>query len=156
MDMFDSLFCAGRALCEQIGKEVFSNLPDGGPIVVIMDMDGNCRLSDSERFAQLNISESYLKELRSKVDDGGEPVVSQLAGCSVIATQLATEDNNCGYVIIILPQYGPESTLANFDLIEMLLNQVNLIAQLIEKNNHLYEVQAKQLRLYGESLTASN
>ena len=103
--------------------------------MLIMDRDGNSWPSDSEEFAKLKISESFLKELRAKIDDGAEPVVTQVNDCSIIAAQLATELSNCGYMIIALPRYSPESTLINIELIEMLLNQIGLIAKLIEKNN---------------------
>jgi len=69
---------------------------------------------------------------------------------------LATGRNNCGYVIIALPQYNPESTMINIDLIEMSLNQVGLIAKLIDKNNLLYEVQMKHYGLCGQSEITSN
>ena len=49
-------------------------------------------------------------------------------------------------MIIALPQYNRESTLTNLTLIETLLNQFNLIAKLIEKNNLLHEVQIKNHR----------
>ena len=156
MDMYESLFSPGFVLNEQIARQIFEDLPERGPIMVIMDRDGNIWPSDSEEFAKLNISEPFLKELCAKIDDGAEPVITQANDCSVVAAQLATEQNNCGYVIIALPQYSPESTLINIDLIEMLLNQISLIAKLIEKNNLLYEVQMKQYRVYGKSEIASN
>jgi hypothetical protein len=156
MDMCESLFSPGFVLSEQIARQIFEVLPEQGPIMVIMDRDGNIWPSDSEEFAKLNISESFLKELCAKIDDGAEPIITQANDCSVIATQLATEQNNCGYVIIALPQYSPESTLINIDLIEMLLNQVGLIAKLIEKNNLLYEVQMKHYGLCGQSEIALN
>ncbi len=156
MDMYDSLFSEGVGLNEQIARQIFDILPERGPIVVIIDRDGNCWPSDSEKFSKLNIGESFLRELCAKVDDGAEPVVTQVSDFSVIATQLATERTNCGYVIIALPQYSPESTLINIDLIEMLLNQIGLIARLIEKNNLLYELQAKRFSVYGRSEIASN
>ena len=156
MDMCESLFSPGFVLNEQIARQLFEVLPEQGPIMVIMDRDGNIWPSNSEEFAKLNISESFLKELCAKIDDGAEPIITQANDCSVIATQLATEQNNCGYVIIALPQYSPESTLINIDLIEMLLNQVGLIAKLIEKNNLLYEVQMKHYGVCGQSEIASN
>ena len=97
-----------------------------------------------------------MKELCAKIDDGVEPVVTQADDCSIIAAQLATERSNCGYVIIALPQYSPESTLINIDLIEMLLSQFGLLAKLIEKNNLLYEVQMKQYRLCTQNGATSN
>jgi len=156
MDMYESLFSPGFVLNEQIARQIFEDLPERGPIMVITDRDGNTWPSNSEEFAKLNISEPFLKELCAKIDDGAEPIVTQANDCSVIAAQLATEQNNCGYVIIALPQYSPESTLINIDLIEMLLNQISLIAKLIEKNNLLYEVQMKHYRVYGQSEIASN
>jgi len=156
MDIYESLCSPGFVLTEQIARQIFEVLPERGPIVVIIDREGNSRPSDPEEFAKLNISESFLKELCAKIDDGAEPVVTGADECSVIAAQLVTERSNFGYVIVTLPQYSPESTLVNIDLIEALLNQINLIAKLIEKNNLLYEVQMKHYRVCGQSEIALN
>ena len=156
MDIYESLFPAGCVLNEQIARQIFDILPERGPVIVIMDGDGHCWPSDSEKFSNLNISESFLRELCAKIDDGAEPVVTQANDCSIIAAQLATEQTKCGYVVIALPQYSPESTLVNIDLIEILLNQIGLIAKLIEKNNLLYELQMKQFSEYSQSETPSN
>jgi len=156
MNMYEAVFSPSCVLNEQIARQVFDILPESGPIMVIVDKDGNCWPSDSERFSTLNISVPFLRELCAKIDDGAEPVVSQTNDCSVIGTQLATERTNCGYVIIALPQYSPESILINIDLIEILLNQVGLIARLIEKNTLLYELQIKHHSLYGQSEIATN
>ena len=156
MEMYDSLFSPSGMLNEQIARQVFDILPEEGPIIIIMDRDGNYWPSDSERFSKLNISESFLRELCVKIDDGAEPIVTQANDCGLMATQLATEQTNCGYVIIAMPQYSPESTLINIDLIEILLNQIGLIAKLIEKNNLLYELQMKHYSLYGQGKIASN
>lgn len=156
MDMYESLFSGSCVLNEQIARQVFDVLPEQGPVILIVDKDGHFWPSDSEKFSQLNISESFLQEIRTKIDDGAEPVVTHIDECSIIAAQLATERTNCGYVIIALPQYSPESTLINIDLIEMLLNQMSLIAKLVEKNNLLYELQMRQFSIYGEKSIASN
>ena len=156
MDIYESLCSPGFVLTEQIARQIFEVLPERGPIVVIIDREGNSQPSDPEEFAKLNISESFLKELCAKIDDGAEPVVTGADECSVIAAQLATERSNCGYVIVALPQYSPESTLVNIDLIEMILSQISLIAKLIEKNNLLYEVQMKHYRVCGQSEIALN
>jgi hypothetical protein len=156
MNIYESLSSPGSVLNEQIARQVFEVLPERGPLMLIMDRDGNSWPSNSEEFAKLNISESFLKELCAKIDDGAEPVVTQANDCSIVAAQLATERSNCGYVIVALPQYSPESTLVNIDLIEVLLNQLSLIAKLIEKNNLLYEVQMKHYRVCGQSDIASN
>jgi hypothetical protein len=151
MNLNETLTSGVFMLNEQVARQVFEILPEQGPILLIMDREGHSWPSDSENFAKLDIDEQFLKELCAKIDDGAEPVVTQVNDCSIVAAQLATERNNCGYVIIALPQYSPESALINIDLIEILLSQLNLIVKLIEKNNHLYEVQMKHYRLLGQS-----
>ena len=156
MDMYESMFSPGSLLNEQVARQIFDILPDGGPVMVIMDSERNCWPSDSEKFSMLDIKEPFLAELCAKIDDGVEPVITQTSECSIVATQLATDRTNCGYVIVALPQYSPESTLVNIDLIEILLSQISLIARLIEKNNLLYELQMKNYSEYGRSELASN
>jgi hypothetical protein len=156
MDVSNSLLSPVGALNEQIARQIFDLLPERGPVMIIMDREGHCWPSDSEQFSKLNISKAFLKELCGKVDDGSEPIVTQANDCSVVAAQLATEQTNCGYVLIAMPQYSPESTLVNIDLVEIVLSQINLIAKLIEKNNLLYELQMKQFSVYGGGETPSN
>ena len=156
MNTCESLSSSGFMLHEQIARQVFEILPEDGPLVMIMDTEGNNWPSNSDDFAKLNISESFFKRICAKIDDGAEPVVAQTDDCTVVGAQLATDRSNCGYAIIALPQYTPESTLANIDLIEMLLNQLGLIAKLIEKNNLLYEVQMKHYHVCARSEIASN
>ncbi len=156
MDMYKSLFSPGFMLTEQIAWQIFEVLPERGPLIVIIDTNGNSRPSDPEEFARLNISESFLKEVCATIDDGAEPVITSSNDCSIVAGQLATEESNYGYVFVVLPRYNPESTLVNIDLIEMLLNQIGLIAGLIEKNNLHYELQMKHYRICGQSEIALN
>ena len=144
MDIYNSMFSQAFVINEQIARQIFETIPENGPVVVIIDPQGNCWPSDSEKFHELNIHEYFLKELCVKIDDGVEPIVTEENGCGLVAAQLATEQQNCGYVIIALPEYSPESLLINIDLIEMLLNQFSLIAKLIEKNNHFYSVQNRK------------
>ncbi|MHC4645238.1 MAG: hypothetical protein ACYTBJ_07035 [Planctomycetota bacterium] len=150
MEMYDSHYSPGHVLGGRIAEQMFEILPEGGPVVAIFDQAGNFWASDPERFADLAVSESFLKELQAKIDDGAEPVVTQVNECSIIGAQLATEQAHCGYVIIVLPQYSPESTLINIDLIEIVLNQVSLIARLIEKNSLLHELGVQNISRYGQ------
>lgn len=133
MHMCDAKTSDTPALSEQIAREIFDMLPERGPILTIMDRDGNCWSSHPEEFAGLNLTDSLLKDLRAKVDDGAEPVLTQVGETSVTIAQLATDRTNCGYAIVALPRYSPESTLTNIDLIETLLSQITLIARLVEK-----------------------
>jgi hypothetical protein len=156
MNLHESVSSPGSVLNEQIARQVFEFLPEQGPILLITDKNGHSWPSDSDEYAKLNISEQFLKELYAKIDDGVEPVVTQINDCNIVAAQLATERSNYGYVIIALPLYGQESTLININLLEMLLGQLSLIAKLIEKNNLLYEVQMKHYRMCSRNEIASN
>jgi hypothetical protein len=143
-------------LNEQIAGEIFDILPEDGPIVIIVGRDGKYQVSDSEKFSALNISEPFLKGLCAKIDDGAEPVITEVSDFGIVASQLATDETNCGYVVIALPQYNSESTLINIGLIEMLLNQIGLIARLVETKGLAYELQMKQLGIYSQSDIASS
>jgi len=156
MDICESQFSRSSVLNEQIAGAIFDILPEDGPIVIIVGRDGKHWLSDSANFSRLNMSESFLKGLCAKIDDGAEPVITQVNDFGVVAAQLSAEETNCGYVIIALPQYSSESTLINIGLIEMLLNQIGLIAKLVEKNEQAYELQTKQLGMYSQSNIASS
>jgi hypothetical protein len=156
MDICEPQLSRSSVLNEQIASEIFDILPEDGPIVIIVGRDGNHWVSDSANFSRLNIHESFLKGLCTTIDDGAEPVVTQVNDFGVVASQLATEETNCGYVIIALPQYNSESTLINIGLIEMLLNQIGLIARLVEKNDLAYELQMKQLGMYSQNDIASS
>jgi len=154
--MEELLLSSNCSLNEQIAQEIFDTLPENGPIMIIMDKEGNSWTSNPEEFSKLRIDESFFRALFAKIDDGAEPVITQANECSIIAAQLATEQTNCGYVIIALPQYNPKATLTNIDLIETLLNQISLVAKLMESNNLLRELQMKQLSSYTRIETASN
>ena len=156
MNIYESLSCPTFKLNEQIARQVFDTIPEGGPLVLIMDRNGNRWPSNSEELAKLDLSESFLDELCAKIDDGDEPIFTQIHEYSIIAAELTTDKSDCGCVMIAVPQFSPESTFRHIDLIEMLLNQFSVIAKLIEKNNNLYEVQLKHYRVGGQSIIASN
>lgn len=137
MDLCNTKALDTHTLSEQIAREVFDILPERGPVLVIMDRNGKYWPSDPEEFSRLNISETLLNDLRAKVDDGAEPVITQVGETSVTGAQLATNQTHCGYVFVALPRYSPESTLTNIDLVEALLSQITLIARLVEKTSAL-------------------
>jgi len=152
--MYDDLLSSGCTLNDQIARQLFSILPENGPLIAIIDGQGNYWPSESKRFSQLNIDEQILKQLCSRIDDGAEPVITQINDFGVVVVQLATERTNCGYLVLLLPKYTPESILANIELIEILLSQVGLTARLVEQNNHLYQLQMKQFNLAAKSTSS--
>lgn len=149
MDIYDSLSCPNGTLNEQIARQIFAVMPDNGPVMAITDGRGNCWPGDSQKFSRLNLSESFLADLRSRIDDGCDPVVTVFEDHTIVGSQLSTERSDCGYVVLALPRHGRDLAAAGLDLIEIMLAQFNLIATLIEKSNMLYELQMKNLSMYG-------
>jgi hypothetical protein len=156
MDTCAATSSATHVLNEQIAQQVFDVLPERGPVVVLLDRDGTCWPSSAEEFAKLNLSETLLKDLRAKIDDGAEPVITQVGDVSVVIAQLSTDRTNCGYVVVALPRHSPESTVTNIDLVETLLNQITLIARLIEKSNLWTRSHVSHYAAYNASCAASN
>ena len=155
MDTYDAMFSASYILNERIARQVFDVLPEQAPVVAIIDREGNCWPSDSEEFARLNLDEGVLHDLRSKVDDGMEPAVVQLPEVCVTAMQLATEQTNCGYLLVALPRTdGRAPTEA--DLVETLLSQITLVARLIETNSLLTQARTEPYRAYRASASLVN
>jgi hypothetical protein len=156
MDMCDATISATHLLNEQIARQVFDVLPERGPVLLLLDRDGSCWPSNPEELARLNLSDAFLKDLRAKVDDGAEPVITQVGDASVTIAQLSTDRTNCGYVVVILSRHSAESTLADIDLVEALLNQIALIARLIEKSSMLTKSHVSHYAAYSASVAASN
>ncbi|MBN1795352.1 MAG: hypothetical protein JW804_01635 [Sedimentisphaerales bacterium] len=164
MNMYESPFAPMSVLSEKIARHLFDALPENNLVFLIIDKNGNRWPSDSEAFDKLDIEEGFLNLILEKIDDGAEPVISQIGNHTVVAAELATERTPCGYIVVFMRQdtsvpinrdsavaSGPERTIANIDLLEIIVNQVNLIASLVEKNSLLYEL---QLRNQLDSLQA--
>ena len=141
MDTCDTRVSTPNILIEEIARQLFDILPERGPILTIMGRDGRCWSSDPQELARLNLDPGLLKDLRAKVDDGAEPVVTRVGDTSVTVAQLATDRANCGYLLLVLPKCGPEFTLAHLGLVEALLNQAALIARLIEQADTIARTQ---------------
>lgn len=145
MNTYDPFVSPAYLLNEQVARQLFQTLPEGGPVVLIMDRAGHHWPSDSQAFAAFDISDAYLAELWGRIDDGSEPVIAQTPKCTIVAAELASERTRCGYIALILPQDGPEHAIDNIDLVEIIIAQMNLVARLIEKNVLLYELQSKYI-----------
>ena len=94
MEMFDSSYSPSCVLNEQIARQVFDILPEDGPMMVIISKQGNYWPSDAEVFTKLGITDGYIKELCAKIDDGEEPIITNVNDFSLVITGLATERND--------------------------------------------------------------
>jgi hypothetical protein len=151
MDACDTMFSAADVLNEQIARAVFEMLPEGGPLLAIMD-GGGCRwVSDPEAFARADLSEPLLDDLRAQVDDGVEPVTAEADAVRVTMTQLATEHTRCGYLVLVFPRSDTGAPAADHDLVEAFLGQITLVANLIESRSMLSDTQVRCYSAYGRA-----
>ena len=149
MDACDAVFSATYALNEQIARAVFEALPDGGPVVAIMDGEGHSWVSDAAAFARVNLAEPFLDDLCAAVDDGIEPVTVRAGETSVTVTQLTTEQTHCGYLVLVTPRPDERTSAVERDLVEALLGQILLAANLIEARCLLSDTQVRCYGAYG-------
>jgi hypothetical protein len=156
MNTYDAMFSASYILNEQIARQVFDMLPEQGPVVAIMDREGNCWPSNTEEFSRIKLDESVLQDLRAKVDDGVEPALAQASDMNVSAAQLATEQTNCGYVLVAVPRNETKGNVVEMNLLEALLSQIMLVARLIERNSLLTQARAEPYSAYRASATLVN
>ncbi len=156
MDACDTVFSAACGLNEQVARQVFEGLPEGGLLLAIIDGDGNCWPSDSEAFSRLGPDEALLDALRARVDDGVDPARAPVGDTMVTVTQLATELTNCGYLVLVEPPRGGEPTRTSQDLAEALFSQIALVARLIEQQSRLSDVQINCYSVYGRRDAPAN
>ena len=136
-----------RKLNKKIAGAAFASLSESGPFLAILDGDGNYSASDPDRFADFFSDARKLAQICTSIDDGCDPVITQAGGAVVVATQLDAERMRCGYLLVALPGYTYESAVANMDLIEVLLDQMQVIAGLVEQNSMIGDYGPKQLGL---------
>jgi len=156
MDACDAVFSATYALNEQIARAVFETLPEGGPVVAIMDGEGHHWVSDPESFARVNLAEPLLDDLRTQVDDGVEPVTVRVGEANVTVTQLATEQTHCGYLVLVTRRSPGGVSTVEHDLVEALLGQFTLAANLIEARCLLSDTQVRCYGAYGSGVALVN
>ncbi len=144
MKIYDSLFGSSEMLCEQVVRHVREGLVEDGPVVAVVDGKGGC-WSAAERFS-LTGGEEAISTLCGRVADGWEPVRGKIGDWGIVAGELRAGGRHQGYVVIGLADVGESGHEA---VLEMLLNQVNTIAELVYKNNQLHHHQLKSMSVIG-------
>ena len=137
-ELYESLLSDCDTLTEQLKSYLFDMTELEGPVLMLANNQGQLYANHPSRVAFLNDDTNILLAIYSQIDDGYDPCVCPVEGGCVIGTQLSTEKNNCGYFLMFLPDYASETVHVNMDVFELLLGQVQLICQLIEKNNQLH------------------
>lgn len=149
-NLYKEMFEAPRMLTEQVRSHLFNLSESDGPTLVVVDTERRFRASRPGCVGfLLSDDQRLLKGICQRLDDGEDPLITPVKGGCVAACQLATERAHCGYLLIFLEGYTPQTIQANMQLVEMIFAQAELICELVEKNNQLH-----QLRLVHLSRTS--
>lgn len=143
MEMYDWLCTSNAVFNGKLVNELFEAIDVDGPLMAILDGQGNMWVSDENRFGECNLEKPWLENLCRRAADGSEPVVSQFNNCGIVLSCLRTEKRHCCYISIILPQHSPEATLTKLDLCEAIIDVSNRLACSLEQNESMHEVYRK-------------
>ncbi|MBW8014612.1 MAG: hypothetical protein FVQ82_00335 [Planctomycetes bacterium] len=145
MDTYEVECMTPWMLNQQIASVVFSCLPEDGPLAVILDGHGQYWPSDAAKYSAMFSQSHSLEGIIARIDDGADPVIGDIDGTAIVASELVTKNGHCGYVVIALDGYTQESAVENIDLVDTILSLMSLVGGLIEKANQMQAVQMKNL-----------
>lgn len=129
-------------------RKIFETVPEDGAVILFVDERNTFLVSDSEVFERLKVEKEFLNWICAKIDDGQEPIITQQNNCSIIASELAKDDQSYGKLLLFLPLQTPESMLKNTELAELMINQCSQIASLVEENFELEKLNFRLLSAY--------
>jgi hypothetical protein len=119
---------------EKIAEQFFPVLDEDGPSVVFFDGNGKYLTSDKEKALFILADTQMIGHICTCLDDGADPVICSVNGCTVAVSHLVTDAAEYGYILLVLPNHTPESAVANSDIIDIVLNQAGLIARMVDSD----------------------
>ncbi len=139
------LDCSGL-LIDQVRGQLFGRLEPDGPVLIVADTRRQCKTSHPGRAGVLLSDNAlWIDLICDRLDDGEDPLILPVNGGCVAACQLLTERTHCGYLLVYLEGYTPQTAEANRLLFELIFAQAEATCELIEKNNQLHHLQLVHL-----------
>ncbi len=152
--LYKDIFDASDLLIEQVRGHLFGLLGPEGPTLAIAGKDRQLKTNHPSRAGLLMADEGrLLVSLCDRIDDGEDPLVVKVKGGCIAVCGLGTERDQCGYLMVVLEGYTPDTAGANMPLIEMMFAQAQLVCELVEKNNQLHHSRLVQLSRTSDVLT---
>ena len=114
-----------------LAVKVFETIPDDGLAIAFLDFGGNLQCSEPKLFSNVFADQDRLSQLITRVNDGGELLITQFGDTSVIASELTAGAETCGYIFLAIPGGTPESTMKQMDLIECVINHISQLGDIV-------------------------
>jgi hypothetical protein len=124
-------------IINQIAQVVFDSFANTDIVLAILNHNGSYVSNKLDIFERVFAERQLLDEFCRRVDDGQEPLFSQIDSYFIAACGISNGFDGIGYAVMLLPVCSFRSTPENFDFIEIILEQFSLIAGLIERNQQL-------------------
>ena len=134
----------------KIAHTVFDSFANTDIVLAVLNHNGSYVANKLDVFEQVFAERALLEELCRKVDDGQEPLISQIDGFLVAASSLSNGFKRVGYSIMLLPA----ESFKSFDLIEIILEQFSQIARLIEQNQQLRDFHGTEKTVFEMPILA--
>jgi hypothetical protein len=113
-------------LLDEIAGRLFELLPEEGLSVILMNRDGRCFSNNDELLLEVLQDKHRLEQIAAAVDDGDDPAIVSIGDYDAAASQLTA-----GYVFLFLKASSSESVSTDMPVIEILLRQTVVIAEMI-------------------------
>jgi hypothetical protein len=126
-----------REVLNQTGQLVFESFENTDITFALVSRNGRCITNRPQVIAQVFSNQKLLDSLCQRVDDGVEPTMAHIGDYLVAASALSIDEDDNGFVVMILPGYTPEKTTASMDFIEVILSQISLLAREVGRNMEL-------------------
>ena len=136
-------------IINQLARMVFDSFEGTGIIIAILGRTGSYVSNRLDIFETVFTDQLILDELCRRIDDGHEPLITQIDGYLVAASALTSGFDCIGYVVMLLPAWTSEKSLECLDFVEIILNQCSIIAGLINQNQQLKQSAETELASFA-------
>jgi hypothetical protein len=123
-----------RGVLNQTAQLVFESFENTDITFALISKEGHCITSRPQVVAEVFSNQKLLDSLCQRINDGDEPTMAYIGDYLVAGSALLIDEDNNGFVIMILPGYGPEKASASMDFIEVILSQILLLAREVGRN----------------------
>jgi len=117
---------------EGLIKVLGSCLPEDGMDLILIDRSRFCWTSDAVTYDTLIEGTPILEDMISRINDGDEPALTRVGDVFLVGAHLWTPRFDYGYAMLMFSHVNDESLLQNWSFVEVVLNQMQCIAGLLE------------------------
>ena len=144
--LYKDILGSSHLFIDQFRGYLFGLVGPDGPALIVVDPQRHFKTSHPGRVGRLlGDKAQWIEQICDRLDDGEDPLIVPVKGGCVAACQLATERAHCGYLLVYLDGYTPQTAQSNSPLFELIFAQAETVCELIEKNNQLHHLQLVHL-----------